>query len=128
MIATGSDDKSAAVWDSATLGRRHLIDHADSVLEVAWSPDGTVLATASQDGTVKLFSATAGTCLAMLLSLSEGWVAFKGDGLHCRMGGDIRGAFGYSTGLCRFEPGEIDPYLPSPLLLPEGTPLFERKR
>ncbi|WP_437487189.1 hypothetical protein WME75_06210 [Sorangium sp. So ce1014] len=27
-------------------------------------------------------------------------------------------------GLCRFEPGELDPYLPSPLRLPDGEPLI----
>ncbi|WP_437648654.1 hypothetical protein [Sorangium sp. So ce362] len=27
-------------------------------------------------------------------------------------------------GLCRFEPGELDPYLPSPLRLSDGEPLI----
>ncbi|XYH99156.1 hypothetical protein ACMHYB_05145 [Sorangium sp. So ce1128] len=31
-------------------------------------------------------------------------------------------------GLCRFEPGELDPYLPNPLRIPGDEPLVVRQR
>jgi hypothetical protein len=31
------------------------------------------------------------------------------------------GGFWHVVGLCRFEPGELDPYLPEPLLLPDDA-------
>jgi WD40 repeat protein len=128
MISTGSDDGTVALWDAAILAKRVVFaGHAGSVLDVAWSPDGTMVAIASQVGPVRLFSTTTGKCLAMLLPLPDGWVALRGDSLHCRTGGEIRGAFWYAAGLCRFEPGELDPYLPAPFLLPEATALIERK-
>ena len=63
-----------------------------------------------------------GTCLATLLSTPEGWAAFTPDG-HYKIGGDIAGSFWHVIGLCRFEPGELDPYLPSPLRLADDAPL-----
>ena len=56
--------------------------------------------------------------------LPEGWVAFTPDGRY-RLGGETAGAFWHSIGLCRFEPGELDPYLPKPLRVPDGEPLVQ---
>lgn len=38
---------------------------------------------------------------------------------------DIAGSFWHVIGLCRFEPGELDPYLPRPLRLPDDQPFVE---
>jgi hypothetical protein len=55
----------------------------------------------------------------------EGWAdARDADGYHCS-GGVIAGGFWHVIGLCRFEPGELDPYLPSPLRVPDGEPLYQ---
>jgi hypothetical protein len=36
------------------------------------------------------------------------------------MGGSVAGSFWHVAGLCRFEPGELDPYLPH-LRLPDDA-------
>ena len=37
-----------------------------------------------------------------------------------KVGGDLAGSFWHVIGLCRFEPGELDPYLPD-LRLPDDA-------
>jgi WD40 repeat protein len=52
------------LWNVAT-GKKEvtLKGHTGMVYSVAWSPDGTKLATGSYDGTVKLWDAATGKCL-----------------------------------------------------------------
>jgi len=58
-LATGSDDKTAKVWDAAS-GKKVLIlsGHIGEVEGVAWSPDGKRLATGSDDKATKVWDAT----------------------------------------------------------------------
>ncbi|MCX6367360.1 MAG: hypothetical protein NTX57_11705 [Armatimonadetes bacterium] len=66
-IATGSLDKTAALWNVATGQRLRLLkDHADTVLTVAYSPSGEFLATASADRTAKLYRTRDGVRVAAL--------------------------------------------------------------
>jgi WD40 repeat protein len=52
------------VYDVATWQRQfRLEDHADWVLDIAWSPDGAKLVTASRDKTSKVFDAKSGDAL-----------------------------------------------------------------
>jgi len=53
----------------------------------------------------------------------EGWVAFTPDGRY-KPGGNPAGSFWFLSGLCRFEPGELDPYVPSIRRLASDEPLF----
>ena len=46
----------------------------------------------------------AGACYAILVHLSQGWVAYTPDGRY-KLGGDLGGGFWHVIGLCRFEPG-----------------------
>ena len=91
---------------------------------MAFSPGGRLLASASQDGTIRVWAVATCRCLMILAGLPEGWVAFTPDGRY-RLGGETAGAFWHSIGLCRFEPGELDPYLPQPLRVPDGEPLVQ---
>ena len=60
-ILTGSDDKSAKVWDAET-GKElfPLKGHSREVTSVAWSPDGRHLLTGSKDHTARVWDADNG--------------------------------------------------------------------
>ncbi|WP_437815759.1 pentapeptide repeat-containing protein [Sorangium sp. So ce1078] len=124
LLASGCDDARVRLWEVQS-GRalRAFKGHKASVQSVAFSPDGTLLASASTDGSLRLWHMATGRCLAILLPCPEGWAALTPDGRY-RFGGDIAGSFWHVIGLCRFEPGELDPYLPSPLRIPDGEPLI----
>ncbi len=79
MIATGSADGHAQIW---TLDQSNGISgsvlftftdptigaaHNDSINDMEWSPDGTMIATASKDRTVKIWNVSDGS-LAMTLT------------------------------------------------------------
>ncbi|EGX58619.1 WD40 repeat, subgroup [Streptomyces zinciresistens K42] len=49
-------------------GRIQLDGHTDTVRHVAWSPDGLLLATASRDGTARVFDALSGRSVRVLPS------------------------------------------------------------
>jgi len=120
FLATGGDN-TVRLWNVES-GRalRTLEGHGDGVLSVAFSPDGRLLASGSRDNTVRLWSVATGILLVTLVSTREGWAAVTPDGRY-KLGGDTAGAIWFAINLCRFEPGELDPYLPERLrrLAPE---------
>ena len=66
-IVTGSYDKTARIWDSAS--RRELLQlkgHEESVLSVTVTPDGSRVVTSSSDKTVRIWDAASGRELAEL--------------------------------------------------------------
>lgn len=76
-------DKVVRLWDVATgQERAPLRGHTDIIHSLAYSPDGTMLATASMDKTVKLWDTTSGEELATLQGHTNAvkCVAFSPDG------------------------------------------------
>ena len=123
-LAGGGTDGKLRLWDATTGAELQVMrGHGSPIWSLAFSPDGTLLASGSNDGTVRLWDPGAGVCLAVLLSLPEGWVAFGPDGRY-KLGGDTAGAFWHAVGLCRFEPGELDAHMPWPLHVADDQPLI----
>lgn len=127
ILASASDDNTVRLWDTSSGNTRRLLEgHTSAVQSVAFAPDGQTLASASDDGTIRLWSVATGAHLATLISRPEGWAAILPDG-RFKLGGDIAGAFWHVIGLVRFEPGELEPYLPSPLRIPDDEPLLRSR-
>ncbi|WP_437971615.1 pentapeptide repeat-containing protein [Sorangium sp. So ce260] len=123
LLASASHDSSVRVWDVASdEGARILGGHSGPLISVAFTPDGSRLLSSSIDSTVRFWDVHTGACLAVLLRLPEGWVAFRPDGRY-KLGGNIAGSFWHAANLCRFEPGELDALIPG-LRIPDDEPLL----
>ncbi|MGH3545517.1 MAG: WD40 repeat domain-containing protein, partial [Mycobacteriales bacterium] len=102
---------------------RVLSGHTGGVRGVAFSPDGTLLATASDDTTTRLWNPATGAWLATLLSLDKGGYAVLLPNGSYKLVGDPGTSLWWVIKLCRFAPGELDPYDPTIKPLPPDTPI-----
>ena len=122
LLATASDDHTARIWDTATA--QALTGHNSPVNGVAFSPDGTLLATASDDHTARIWDTTTGRNLVTFVALPErGYALLLPDGSY-KLAGDPRGSLWWAIKLCRFEPGELDPYVEGITRLPADSELL----
>ncbi|NKE62888.1 hypothetical protein FXN61_41670 [Lentzea sp. PSKA42] len=70
-IWASGDGRSRAVLDSP-IGQTHFRGHSDRVRRVSWSPSGTRIASASADGTARVWSAATGAELLCLRGHDQG--------------------------------------------------------
>jgi WD40 repeat protein/3',5'-cyclic AMP phosphodiesterase CpdA len=128
LVATASADKTARIW-SSTSGqtRARLLGHTDWVSSVAFSADGSLIATASDDGTTRIWDTATGRWLALLLSPRKGGYGVLLPGGSYKAAGDIGGAMWWVMKLCRFELGELDPYVPAIRRLPPEAKIFPER-
>jgi len=92
IASIGASDEydDIQVWD-ATNGSRRLSYHSPSLSNnIAWSPDGTRLATAEEYGTVHVWDANTGSSLFTYLGHRYGvWgLAWSPDGVRIASGGE----------------------------------------
>ena len=112
-LATGSDDNTARIWDAATGKQIQLFKgHDNWVTSVSFSPAGSRLATGSDDNTARIWDAATGECLMIFVHLPDGWVAYSPD-LRYKYEGSAQDGFWFAHNLCRYEIGELDPYIPA---------------
>ncbi|HTN84103.1 MAG TPA: pentapeptide repeat-containing protein, partial [Sorangium sp.] len=123
FVASGSHDSTVHIWKVTTGESAGVLQgHCDAVISLAFSPDGSTVISSAIDNTIRFWDVRTGSCLAVLLKLPEGWVAFRPDGRY-KLGGNIASGFWLAANLCRFEPGEFDELMPG-LRIPEDEPLL----
>ncbi|MGH3248919.1 MAG: trypsin-like peptidase domain-containing protein [Trebonia sp.] len=128
FIATASDDGTARIWHTSTGAAPAILGgHTGGVNAVAFSPDGSLIATASSDTTVRIWDATTGTLLGTLIALPGG-----GNAMLLVDGGyrvdDPGDDIWWAIKLCRFNPGELDPYVQGMRRIADGEWIFPRPR
>jgi WD40 repeat protein len=126
-VAIGGDEHTVDIWSVLT-GERvdRLAGHSRRVWSVVYSPDGKLIASGSTDGTVRLWRVGEGghaKPAATLLGFPNGSVAITPDGRY-KTDGDVANEFWYVVGMARFEPGELDRYLPDLAPLDTDFPLL----
>jgi WD40 repeat protein len=123
LIATASDDCAARIWHATGATPTILKGHTSGVNAVAFSPDGSLIATASSDTTVRVWRTTTGSLLGELIALPGGGNALLlVDGRYRvdNPGDDIW----WAIKLCRFNSGELDPYIPGMRRIAAGEWIF----
>jgi WD40 repeat protein len=108
---------------SKDLAPEVVVVSGDLAESVAFSPTGDLLASASDDRSIRLWRPQSGTWVATLIPLADGWAVLTPDGRY-KLEGNVAGEFWYVAGLCRFEPGELDDFIPSIRRIPADEPLF----
>jgi WD40 repeat protein/3',5'-cyclic AMP phosphodiesterase CpdA len=122
LLATAADDGTARLWDTTGRERTTLIGHSHRVTSVAFSPDGRHVVTGAMDDTARIWDTASGATLATLVNLEVGSAILLPDGSY-KLSGDPGDKLWWAIKLCRFAPGELDPYYPEIRRLPDDAPI-----
>ena len=124
VVASAGTGGLIRLWDATTFERLgELVGHIGPIWSIGFSPDGRWLVSGGADSVLRVWNLDAGTQHAALLKLSDGWAVLGAD-LAYKMRGNPGGEFWYVSGLCRFEPGELDPYVADIRRVAEDSPMF----
>jgi WD40 repeat protein len=87
LIAIGNDNSNVILWDIEEDEITRLTDHSSRIWSVAFSPDGEILASGSDDRSIKLWELSSNKCFATLIrpgdKQSRVWcVVFSDDGKY----------------------------------------------
>lgn len=119
QLVSGGRDGSLRIWDIEQTANpqtgseaqdaqtRVLLGHKNMILDLAYTPDGTRIASSSADGSLRYWDAANGRPLDTLLS-GQDWIyslAFKPDGALLAVG-DARGLLRYWDTSSSFNPLE----------------------
>lgn len=84
LVAAGCSDKRVYVWDVESGEIRFALEgHTDNVRGVAFSLDGSMLVSSSDDGTLRIWDSTMGKQVRIFRGFSAGfpWVSFTKDNM-----------------------------------------------
>ena len=123
LVATASADGTARIWDTATGATRTIFrGHLGEVNLAVFRPGGALLATGSEDGTARIWDTATGAVQAILVPIPGGDYIVLAPGGY-KAGGNIGDDLWWAIKLCRFAPGELDPYVPGLRRLEAGEPI-----
>jgi hypothetical protein len=92
---------------------------------VTFSLSGALLATASSDGTARIWDAASGAHLVTLAPLPGGsYVTLLPDGRH-KLGGEPGDCLWWAAGLRRLGPGEVASHFPEVRRLPPDARILD---
>jgi WD40 repeat protein len=81
LLTVSVGDKTVRIWDVKTGSVTTVLQgHTDTITEATFSPDGTRIATASRDDTVRVWAADTGAELKVLKTPNLVSIAFSPDG------------------------------------------------
>ena len=124
-VLTASGDGTIRIWRLADGTAEHILTgHDGPVTSISLSRRGRILASASTDGTARLWDMATLRPIATLVPLTEGgYATLLPDGSY-KLDGDPGDRLWWAMKLCRFAPGELDPYVPEIRRLPADAPIL----
>jgi WD40 repeat protein len=124
-LASGGTDGTIRIWDTVSGRPTHtLTGQSGWVRSLSYTPDGRYVAAAGGDHAVRIWDTSRSTPHAVLVPLAENGSAVLLHDQRYVLHGRLGDEFWYAIGMCRFEPGDLDPYLPDLKPAPPGESLW----